>query len=125
MSKNFNSSLYNGIVSLSLLYSIHFNLVLSSNLSSIAAVRYTSKVSCPNVFSALFFVAGGREVGITLVHCRCSKELLLEFFERALDVICVVDRTFPADIVWLPCSFQMSASVPTLHDEQDHPLMRP
>ena len=70
-------------------------------------------------------VTGGRAGGVILAQCTSSKEPLPEFFKHALSVICAVNHTSPADTLWLPCSFPMSASGLSLHDEQDHLSMHP
>ena len=55
MSKNFNSSLYRCCFTIAaILHPFQYtHVVSSSNLSSIAAVGYTSKVLCSDAFSAL------------------------------------------------------------------------
>ena len=111
--------------SLSLLYSIHFNLAWSSSFSSIAAVRYVSKCPVPTSSTLSCVVAGGCVVGLILAHCTFSKESLPEFFEHALGVIYAVDHTSPADTLWFPYSSPMSASVLSLRDELDRLSMRP
>ena len=53
ISRNSSSSVYGGVFSLLLLYSVHFSLVFSCNFSSIAAARYVSKEWLPDALSTL------------------------------------------------------------------------